>query len=121
MSRIWQSYSGAPEVGTTLCSLAEVPDEGTHCFEVDGFPVVIVSVGPALRAYVNLCPHQFLPLNYKGDRLISSDRTVLQCTSHGARFSAATGQGVEGLGLNSCLDSIPVYEKDGDVVIGEAE
>lgn len=118
MPEAWKSYRGAPAEGTRVCSLNEVPENNTRCLELDGYPLLLVRVGVTLRAYVNACPHQYLPLDHKGDKLISADRTILRCTSHAAGFSVETGEGVEGLGIGSCLDAVPVHVDDGDILIG---
>ncbi|MGH1466116.1 MAG: Rieske (2Fe-2S) protein [Cognatishimia sp.] len=109
MSDAWKSYSGAPIEGTAICELSAVPDGNTHCLELDGYPIVLVRSDNDVRAFVNACPHQYLPLNHKGDKLISADKTILRCTSHGAGFSTETGEGVEGLAIGTCLDVIPVH------------
>ena len=116
MSDAWKSYAGAPDAGTKLCRTDEFPAGAVVCLEVGGFPILIVRVGGGMRAYVNACPHQFLPLDHKGNRLLSEDGTVIRCTNHGAGFSVETGEGTEGLGLGECLDAIPV-EVDGDMVV----
>ena len=69
-------------------------------------------------SYVNACPHQYMPLNYQGDKLISPIRPC-RCTMHGAGFSVETGEGVEGLGIGECLDPVPVAIADGTVRIAQ--
>ncbi|MDF9301972.1 Rieske 2Fe-2S domain-containing protein [Tritonibacter mobilis] len=118
MADAWRSYSGAPEPGTAICALDDVPNDDTLCIALDGFPIILVRRNDAVRAFVNACPHQYLPLNHRGDRLISADKTVLRCTSHGAGFAADTGEGVEGLGIGQCLDPIPVRVNRLMVLIG---
>lgn len=118
MSEAWKAYRGAPAEGTRACSLDEVPENNTRCLELDGYPLLLVRVDGGLRAYVNACPHQYLPLDHKGDRLISADKTILRCTNHAAGFSVETGEGVEGLGIGGCLDTVPVHVHGGDVLIG---
>lgn len=118
-SDAWRSYRGAPAIGRTLCALDDLPDGGTRAMTFDGFPALFVRKGQAVRAFVNACPHQYLPLDHKGDRLLSADGAILRCTNHSAGFSAETGEGVEGLGLGACLDPIPVtVRNDGVVVVG---
>jgi nitrite reductase/ring-hydroxylating ferredoxin subunit len=120
MSEAWKSYRGAPREGTRICALSEVPDGNTLCLDLDGFPVLVVRRGDNLRAYVNACPHQYLPLDHKGDRLISADKTILRCTNHAAGFSVTTGEGVEGLGIGACLDRIPVTVEGHSILVGDA-
>ncbi|MEO1681504.1 MAG: Rieske 2Fe-2S domain-containing protein [Pseudomonadota bacterium] len=119
MAEAWKSYRGAPSDGTRVCAASDVPDGTTHCLELDGFPLLLVRVGDVLRAYVNACPHQYMPLNHKGDRLISADKTTIRCTNHAAAYAVETGEGVEGLGIGECLDRVPVAVEDEAIVVRE--
>lgn len=119
MTEAWRKYRGAPFEGDVVCALDAVPEPGTLCISVGRFPVLVARSGDLVRAYVNACPHQFLPLDHKGDRIISADGTVLRCTSHGAGFRLDDGEGVEGLGIGCALDPIPVtLDAVGNIVIG---
>ena len=121
MSDAWRRYRGAPAEGTRLCALTEIPEPGTLSLSFAGYPVLLARSGGRLRAYVNACPHQFLPLDHRGARILSADGQVLRCASHGAGFSLEDGAGVEGLGLGCALDPIPVeVDGTGAVVIGGA-
>jgi nitrite reductase/ring-hydroxylating ferredoxin subunit len=117
MSDAWKSYSGAPSEGTFICPLQDVPDDNTLCLEINGFPVLLLRRGDDIRAFVNACPHQYLPLNHKGVRLMSADKTILRCTNHSAGFRADTGEGVEGFGIGECLDAIPVTLDNGMISV----
>ena len=117
MADAWTSYPGAPEAGTALCGVGDLPEGGVLSLQLDGFPILLIRQGGDLRAYVNACPHQFLPLDHKGSRLLSENGRVIRCTNHGAGFSVETGEGTEGLGVGECLDRISVEFKDGVVVI----
>ncbi len=118
MTDAWKSYPGAPLEGAVICQLDDTRDGDATCFELDGFPLIILRRGADLRAFVNACPHQYLPLNHKGDRLLSADGATIRCTNHSAGFDADTGEGIEGLGLGACLDLIPVSVSRGQVVVG---
>jgi nitrite reductase/ring-hydroxylating ferredoxin subunit len=120
MSDAWRRYRGAPAEGTPVCALDAIPEPGTLAVSLAGFPVMLARSGDLLRAYVNACPHQFLPLDHKGNRIISADGTVLRCTNHQAGFRLDDGEGVEGLGIGCALDPIPVrVDEAGTVLIGE--
>lgn len=125
MSEVWKSYRGAPAEGTVLCAVSEVPEPGIRCLLLDStagsFPILIANVDGVVRAYVNACPHQYLPLNYRGDHVMSADRKLLRCTNHDAAFRIDTGEGVRGLGAGLGLDPIPVIERDGMICIGAGE
>ena len=117
MTDAWKSYPGAPVEGTVVCPLETVKDGDATCLEVDGFPLIILRRQGRLSAFVNACPHQYLPLNHKSDRLLSADGTKLRCSNHSAGFDAATGEGVDGLGLGACLDPVPVRISRDQIVI----
>jgi nitrite reductase/ring-hydroxylating ferredoxin subunit len=115
MPDAWRGYRGAPAGGTILCGADEIA-EGSVKFARLGpteFPVLIVRSKDTLAAYVNACPHQYLPLDHHGDNVLSADGAVLRCTNHSAGFRVRDGVGIEGLGLNCALDSIPIVV-DGD-------
>ena len=113
----WHEFRGAPESGTTLARSNDVPDGQSLCRKIGAFPVLLVRVSGTVAAYVNACPHQFLPLDQRGRNLMSADGKTLRCTNHAAGFDAATGKGTEGLGLNSALVPIPCLESDGVIRI----
>jgi nitrite reductase/ring-hydroxylating ferredoxin subunit len=80
------------------------------------FPIIATRINGIIYCYVNACPHQYLPLNYRSDNIISSDGHRFLCSAHGASFDIKTG---------SCLtdafeklDAIPVFEdQEGSVCI----
>ncbi len=113
----WKSYPGAPVEGTAVCPVENMKNSDATCLEVDGFPLIILFRQGRISAFVNACPHQYLPLNHKSDRLLSADGTKLRCSNHSAGFDAATGEGVEGLGLGACLDPVPVRISRDQIVI----
>jgi nitrite reductase/ring-hydroxylating ferredoxin subunit len=119
MSDAWKSYPRAPRPGTRLCAVTDLPGRGTLGVQVGGFPVLLVQAG-GLRAFVNACPHRFLPLDYRG-RVLSADGEVLRCSNHAAGFDAETGMGIDGYGQGCWLDPVPVEVRDdGQVVIARA-
>ena len=115
----WTNYRDAPAPETILARSDELPEGGTKALTLGAFPVLLVRGAAGLRAFVNACPHQYLPLNHKGDRLLSADGATLRCTNHSAGFDAASGEGTEGLGQGCALDAIPVIEGDGVIRVAE--
>lgn len=113
----WTDYSSAPAPGTPVCEAARLNGVLSLTVTTDkgAFPMLLVQVGDGLRAYVNACPHQYLPLDWRSDQLVSADGTMLMCSAHGARFDIRTGQAIEGADCG--LDPVPVRVVDGTVVI----
>ena len=114
----WSDYRDAPAPGACLAPSDRVGEGEAATLTLGAFPVLLVRSGAGLRGFVNACPHQYLPLNHKSDRILSSNGAVLRCSNHSAGFDAATGEGVEGLGLGACLDAAPVRVRRGQIVIG---
>ncbi|MBT0956912.1 Rieske (2Fe-2S) protein [Alphaproteobacteria bacterium KMM 3653] len=112
----YTDFPGAPAPGTPLCALDTLPDGGTKCFEIGGFPVVALRRGADAWAFVNACPHQFLPLNTRSDALLTQDGTALMCSNHNASFDAQTGQGA-GICAGQALAAIPVTLADGQLTV----
>ena len=115
----WTDYSSAPAPGTRICEAARLNGVLSLSVKTDkgAFPMLVVRVGDNLRAYVNACPHQYLPLDYRGDQLLSADGRRLMCTAHGASFDILTGDTIEGADCG--LDAVPVEIRDGMVVIAD--
>lgn len=123
MTQDWQQYRSAPALGTRLVRLDDVAPGSTLSLTLQGehgsFPLLLVRLDDALLAYVNACPHQYLPLDQRGKRVLSQDGEQLRCTNHDATFSARSGEGTGGLGLDCALDPVPVSVDDaGWIVVG---
>ena len=114
----WRDFPGAPAIGTRICPAAEVPAAGVASHDLDGFPLLLVASANGLRAYVNACPHQYLPLDWRSGNILSGDGATLRCSNHDAGFDACTGQGLDGLGQGCALDPVPVHVAGDWLVIG---
>ena len=117
-SEAWRDFPGAPDEGAAICTEAELPGAGVASFDLDGFPVLLVASADGLRAFVNACPHQFLPLDWRSGAILSEDGQLLRCSNHDAGFDACTGGGIDGLGQGCALDPVPVVLSGGVLRIG---
>lgn len=116
----WTDYSSAPTPGTRICDAAEITTilALTVTTAKGDFPLLILRTGQGLRAYVNACPHQYLPLDYRGTQLMSADGTRLMCTAHGAQFDIESGAVIRGADCG--LDMVPIDIVNGEICIGSA-
>ncbi len=82
--------------------------------------IPVIRRGADLRAYVDECPHQFLPLTWRGGRVLSADRGRLRCSNHGAEFAVEDGRGVSGPGSACGLTPVPLrVDPDGTVRVDD--
>ncbi len=80
-------------------------------------PVVVVRHGEEVKAWRDLCPHQWLPLTYRSPKILSADGTRLRCSNHGAEFSIDDGRPLGGA-LPCGLEPVPVHvDCEGRVVL----
>jgi nitrite reductase/ring-hydroxylating ferredoxin subunit len=80
--------------------------------------VLVLRRAGVLRAYLNACPHQYLPLDFQGPGIVSADGSMLMCTMHGAMFSMDDGRCLEGPAMPCELTAVEVQEEDGVVRLG---
>lgn len=110
MTLQWADIPGAPPPGTPLCLLADIPQSEALSVDLAGFPALVLRVNGGLRAYVNMCPHQFLPLDHRASDVRSTDGARLICSNHEAVFSAEDGTGLSGFALGCALSKIRIRD-----------
>lgn len=107
-----------------LCRIDQLADPGTQNAVLseggEELDIIIVQTNGERRAYVNCCPHQFIPLETFPNRFLTEDKQYLVCSGHGARFSLRTGECMHGPCLGKSLDRLAIAEKDGAVYLAEA-
>jgi nitrite reductase/ring-hydroxylating ferredoxin subunit len=102
----------------------------------DGGPgirfVVSLAAGPlpafairhrgAVHAYLNVCAHQELELDWVPGAFFDAAGTMLVCAAHGAVYEPDTGRCVAGPCTGEFLVKLPVHERiDGTIVIAGLE
>ena len=102
-----------------LCALADIADPGGKGFVLDdGRRIFVIRRGEEVHGYVNACPHQGVPLDWRPDVFLSFDKSVIQCSTHGARFRIEDGECLAGPCLGSALRPVAVAVSGGMVVEG---
>lgn len=106
-----------------LCRIDQLADPGTHNVVLgegeDELDIIIVQTKRMRRAYINCCPHQFIPLETFPNRFLTEDKKHFVCSGHGALFALSTGECVRGPCLGKFLDSLAIEEKDGGIYLAE--
>lgn len=113
----YDKYHRAPTAGTVICKSIDVELGASASFDLTGVPVLLVRSKKGLFAYVNACPHQYLPLDYRKGNVLSTNGARLLCSNHDARFDVETGEGVSGYGEGCTLDPVPICEAGGRIFL----
>ncbi len=93
----------------TICSIDEVPENGTRVFPFVGREVHVWRARGKPRAAANVCLHLGGPLECRDG--------ALTCPWHGARYSLDDGRRVDGPGApDAKLLFLPVRAEDGELV-----
>ncbi|GAB3127548.1 Rieske (2Fe-2S) protein [Novispirillum itersonii] len=77
----------------------------------------VVRQGQTVHAYVNACPHQRVPLNWKPDTFLTPELDAIQCSLHRALFRIEDGYCTEGPCAGRSLTPVPVQVENGMVVV----
>jgi nitrite reductase/ring-hydroxylating ferredoxin subunit len=105
-----------------VCRLAELAG-GARSFTIGNgdWPLrgFAVQVGATVRGYVNRCPHAGHPLDLVPQRFLTSDGTLILCSSHGALFEKATGYCVAGPCAGRLLTPVALQVECGLVLLAE--
>jgi nitrite reductase/ring-hydroxylating ferredoxin subunit len=113
-----------PTSGDPLCALDDIPDGQAKGFERDGVGETglffVVRQGDRVYGYVNVCPHQFTPLDMLPDRFISKLTGNILCATHGAQFRVEDGVCVRGPCPGERLRPVAVTVADGQVFLAGA-
>jgi len=101
-----------------LCEIAEVGDNGKEvCVHSASGPVYVMlfPYQGSIRAYINECPHQRMPLNWAPDTFMMRGQALLICAHHGARFDLGSGKCMGGACRGEHLQPLQI-SLDGDSI-----
>ncbi len=107
--------------GEVVCRLDDIGESLSKCFNLefgDGeeVEIFVVRQGDGAVAYVNECPHQQLPLNWKDDSFLTLDKSRILCVMHGATFDITSGQVISGPMPGTCaLLQVPITVENGEI------
>lgn len=92
-----------------VCALDDLEDGAARGFEIPGgqYDGFVVRRGARVYAYLNTCPHQGNPLNWKPDAFMTKNRELIMCSVHGAIFAVESGLCVGGPCVGRTLRSLP--------------
>ena len=79
-----------------LCNLDDLEEQQAIELSIDERRLFAIRQDNQLHAYWNICPHRGIPLNWAPDRFLDLDKTLIQCSSHGALFYIDSGECIAG-------------------------
>jgi nitrite reductase/ring-hydroxylating ferredoxin subunit len=102
-----------------LCTLDDIPDGGARGLLRQGLDdqLCVVRQGQQVFAWLNSCPHERRPLEYRQDQFLSADGKHLTCYAHSAHFDLRTGYCFAGPCTGKSLTPVPIRIEDGKVWI----
>ena len=100
------------DVTRVLCALPQLETTGSRGFSVGegDWPLrgFVVRTSTGVAAYVNTCPHAGHPLNFRPDKFLTPDRSMILCASHGALFTRDDGLCIAGPCPGASLKRVPI-------------
>jgi len=91
--------------GESIKFIVERPDRSTEAF--------LVKSKGQFHAYLNLCRHWTVGLDFDDNEFFSQDREWLVCKNHGAVYDPSTGECAGGPCGGAALYRVPIVEKEG--------
>ena len=101
-----------------LCKIAEIGEHGKEIrvtFDSIVNYIMLFSHAGSIHAFLNICPHQGMPLNVAPDRFLFSPEHRLVCSHHGACFELDTGVCVGGPCRGERLKQVKISLKEDSV------
>jgi nitrite reductase/ring-hydroxylating ferredoxin subunit len=82
--------------GDILCRVSDIAEPGSKGpfvveLDTEETEIFLVRNDGRVRAFVNVCPHRYLPLNWKDDSFLTLDKSRILCVVHAAIFDTDTG------------------------------
>ncbi|WP_322071441.1 Rieske (2Fe-2S) protein [Paraburkholderia bannensis] len=109
----------APARERLLCALDALPDGGARGMLREGLDdrLCVVRQGDDVFVWLNDCPHEHRPMEYRQDRFLSGDGQHIVCYAHSAHFDIRTGHCFAGPCTGRSLVKVPARVVNGEVWI----
>jgi len=112
------------DTGTVLCGSEELSDPGSRAFDVlwkgEMVGMFVVRKHGRMSGYLNQCPHTGGPLDWTPNEFLDQEKRYIQCANHDALFAIKDGRCIAGPCAGDRLTPLPVYERNGLVVLDVA-
>jgi nitrite reductase/ring-hydroxylating ferredoxin subunit len=95
-----------------LCAGAELVNDSSRGFELEGEKLFAVRRGGQVYVYFNRCPHRGVSLEWHPDQFLDTSQSLIQCATHGALFLIEDGECIAGPCEGRSLTNIPCREDE---------
>ena len=116
-----QDDQALPEGDQALAQVSAIEDGGFAEVEASiqgsAESLILHRDGTAVRAWLNVCPHQGRRLDWAPGKFIKSKEGLLVCAVHGASFELQHGSCVAGPCRGDCLHKVAVEVRDDAVFL----
>lgn len=87
--------------------------------EPEGMPLTgfVFLDGREPKAYLNICPHLGIELNWMPGKFMDADNLFIQCSTHGALFKPGTGECIAGPCQGDALTALAVRQNGGQIEV----
>lgn len=104
-----------------LCAATDIAEGAARAFSITSGGVqqelFIVRRGEYFYAYLNRCPHTGVTLNWQPDQFLDLTGTVIQCSTHGARFRIEDGFCTHGPCAGAFLTALNLTLEQGRITV----
>ena len=95
-----------------ICHKEDIPENGSKGFSLKArsgeIVFFVVRQNNSYFAYVNLCPHTNINLEWEPDQFLDNNDELIQCSLHGAKFNIEDGLCIFGPCLGEKLKSLKI-------------
>ena len=110
---------------TELCRLEDIPDNGAKGMVavVDGKQrnIFVARRGEMTYAYLNWCPHNQVLIDQIPGQFFNEDKSLIQCSKHGALFRVEDGFCVDGPCEGESLKALACEARKGVIFLLEGQ
>ena len=103
-----------------ICLLSDIIEGQAKQFSFPDQPdkhFLIVRRGTKVWAYLNMCPHMGVELQWQNDKFMSLDGCQIQCSMHGALFNIHNGRCTWGPCLHRQLSPVEIVCEDNHIYL----
>ena len=79
-----------------ICKIDSLSDSSCLGLELDDRSIFVVKSGGLISVFVNSCPHLGTPLEFLPNQFLTTDKSLIQCSTHGALFTISDGMCISG-------------------------